>query len=213
MKRPRIVLADDHSLILAGIRSLLEPFCEVVREAGDGRSLVAASLELKPDLVILDVTMPLLNGIDAARQIKKEWPDAKLLFLSMHASPAYLREAFRAGGVGYVLKSSAAEELRVAVQRVLRGEKYVTASFDADLLETIEGYAGKTSRAEAGLTDRQREVLQLIAEGRSNKEVAAILKISVKTVEFHRERLMRKLGVRSAAELGRLAASQGLVGQ
>jgi len=213
MKGPRIVLADDHSLILAGIRGLLEPFCELVREVGDGRSLVAAALELRPDLVILDITMPLLNGIDAARKIREEWPEVKLLFLTMHANPVYLREALRVGGMGYVLKSAATEELRTAVQRVLRGKTYVTPSFGQIAPDLIDPGSAKASRAYAGLTERQREILQLVAEGRGNKEVASILQISVKTVEFHRGRMMRKLGVHTAAELGKFAVQAGLVGE
>jgi DNA-binding NarL/FixJ family response regulator len=212
MKHPRIILADDHSLTLAGIRSILEGVCEVLREVGDGRDLVAAALELRPDLVILDITMPLLNGIDAARQILREWPQAKLLFVSMHANPIYLQEAFRAGGMGYVLKSSAAEELLSAVQQVLRGRTYIPPAFDPNLLETVNLQTAKPKRASPGLTARQREVLQLVAEGRGNKEIAALLQVSVKTVEFHRGRIMRLLGVHSAAELGRFAAESGLVG-
>ena len=210
MTRPTVVLADDHALILDGIRGLLAPFCEVVREVSDGRALVEAALALKPDLVILDITMPLLNGIDAARRIREMWPEAKLLFLTMHANPIYLREAFRVGGMGYVLKSSATEELRNAVQRVLRGIRYVPASLG--ISDTSDTNPATASRAYAGLTDRQREILQLVAEGRGNKEVAGILGVSVKTVEFHRGRVMRKLGVHTAAELGRFAVQSGLVG-
>jgi DNA-binding NarL/FixJ family response regulator len=212
MKRPRIVLADDHSLILAGIRSMLEGVCEVLREVRDGRALVDAALELRPDLVILDVTMPLLNGIDAARQILHEWPAAKLLFVSMHASPVYLQEALRAGAMGYVLKSSAAEELLSAVQQVLKGKPYITPTFGPNPLETFDRQPIKPIRGPHGLTARQREVLQLIAEGRGNKEIATLLHVSVKTVEFHRGRIMRLLGAHSAAELGRYAAEAGLVG-
>jgi DNA-binding NarL/FixJ family response regulator len=211
--RPLILLADDHSIILAGIRSLLDGHYDVVGQVSDGRSLVEAALRLRPDLTILDVGMPLLNGIDAARQIKKEWPRAKLLFLSMHSSKVYVREAIEAGGLGYVLKSSAAEELRTAIQRVLRGHAYLAKSFDSEVLETVQSSLRKPGRSSVQLTGRQREVLQLIAEGRVNKEIAAILKVSVKTVEFHRGRMMSKLGVHSVAGLIRWAVQAGLTGE
>jgi len=213
MMRHRILLADDHSFILAGIRSLLESHYDLVGQVSDGRSLVEAALRLRPDLTILDVTMPLLNGLDAARQIKKEWPKAKLLFLTMHASPVYLREAVEAGGMGYVLKSSATEELRTAIQKVLRGQIYLAPSFDREVLEGVEDSLRKPGKSSTQLTERQREVLQLIAEGRGNKEIATILKVSVKTVEFHRGRIMNKLGVHSMAELVRWAVRAGLVGE
>jgi len=211
--QPRILLADDHSFLLAGIRSLLESQYDVVGQVSDGRALVDAALKLRPDLTILDITMPLLNGVDAARQIRKEWPDAKFLFLTMHASAVYLREAVEAGGLGYVLKSSATEELRTAIQKVLKGQPYLTPSFDREVIESVQSSIRKPSKSSLQLTDRQREVLQLIAEGRGNKEVAAILKVSVKTVEFHRSRIMTKLGLHSMAELIRWAVQAGLVGE
>ena len=211
IKRPRILLADDHIFILAGVRSLLEARYDLVGQVSDGRSLVEAAGRLRPDLIILDVAMPGLNGIDAARQIKKEWPQARFLFLSMHTSPVYLREAFSAGASGYVLKSSAAEELRTAIQKVLKGQTYVAPSFEPGILEDVRRPA--VSPGSVQLTERQREVLQLVAEARGNKEIAAILKISVKTVEFHRGRIMEKLGVHRVAELTRWAVQAGLVGE
>jgi DNA-binding NarL/FixJ family response regulator len=174
---------------------------------------VEAALRLRPDLTILDVTMPSLNGIDAARQIKKEWPQAKLLFLTMHASAVYLREAVEAGGMGYVLKSSATEELRTAIHKVLKGQAYLAPSFDREVLESVHASIRKPGKSSVQLTGRQREVLQLIAEGRVNKEIAATLKVSVKTVEFHRGRIMSRLGVHSMAELIRWAVQAGLVGE
>lgn len=210
MKRPRVVVADDHVVVRAGIRAVLESFCDIVREVEDGRSLVSAALELRPDVVILDIGMPLLNGIDAGRQIIQNWPEAKLLFLTMHATPVYVEEAFRAGASGYVLKSSAAEELRSAVQSVLRGRKYLAQAFDRQDFLIPEHRSFRRPRAFTALTDRQREILQLIAEGRGNKEIAAILKISPKTVEFHRTRIMQRFHVHSTAELGKLAVQTRL---
>lgn len=205
-KRTRILLADDHSFILAGIRSLLEAHYDLVGQVSDGRALVEAAERLRPDLIILDVTMPLLNGIDAARQIRQAWPQSKLLFLSMHASPVYLREAFDAGGSGYVLKSSAVEELRTAIQRILKGQTYVASSLE-------RGFPGGAGRSSSALTERQREVLQLIADGRGNKEIAKMLEVSVKTVEFHRGRIMNRVGVHTVAELIRWAVQAGMVGE
>jgi DNA-binding NarL/FixJ family response regulator len=213
MKRARVLLADDHSIILTGIRSLLERDCDLVGEVNDGRSLVETTLRLRPDLIILDVGMPLLNGIDAAKHIRKEWPAAKLLFLSMHANAIYLREAMNAGASGYLLKTSAAEELLPAVERVLKGQIYVSRAFDQDVVDTLRTSRGKRSRSAAQLTDRQREVLQLIAEGRGSKEIALVLNISLKTVDFHRGQIMRKLGVHTAVELTAFAVREGLVGE
>lgn len=211
MRRARILLADDHSLILTGIRALLADHYDVVGQVEDGRALVEEALRLRPDLVILDVTMPLLNGIEAARQIRSEWPEAKLLFLTMHADPLYLREALHAGALGYLLKSSANEELPSAIRKVLKGEVYLADSLPAQVRDSVNTPTGRLAR-QTGLTDRQKEVLQLLAEGRGNKEMAAILGVSVKTVEFHRGQLMRTLGVHTAAELTRFAVKLGLVG-
>ena len=213
MKRTRILVADDHSIILAGIRNLIEQDWELAGHVEDGRSLVEAALKLRPDLIILDIGMPVLNGIDAAKQIRKAWPEAKLLFLTMHTSPIYLRLAMRAGGSGYVLKTSAAEELRPAIAKVLKGQVYVSAKFGPDIVGTLQTPSGKPSTSAADLTDRQREVLQLVAEGRSNREIAGILKVSVKTVQFHRGQIMRKLGVHSAVKLTAFAVREGLISE
>jgi DNA-binding NarL/FixJ family response regulator len=209
MKRTRILLADDHSFILAGIRSLLEAHYDLVGQVSDGRALVEAAGRLQPDLIILDVTMPQMNGIDAARQIKQAYPQSKLLFLSMHASPVYLREVFDAGASGYVLKSSAVEELRTAIQRILKGQTYVAPALERGM----PGGAGRPGRSSGPLTERQREVLQLIADGHGNKEIAKALEVSVKTVEFHRGRIMNRVGVHTVAELIRWAVQAGVVGE
>ena len=212
MKVPQILLADDHSVVLAGIRSLIGHHCALAGEVGDGRALVEEALRLRPDLIILDVSMPILNGIDAARQIKKAWPEAKLLFLSMHTNLVYLREALEAGGSGYVLKSSATEELQTAIETVLKGKTYIAPAFGGEVVQSLLTSAGERRKSTVALTDRQRQVLQLLAEGRSNKEIAGILQVSVKTVDFHRGRIMGRLGVHTAAELSALAVRMGLVG-
>lgn len=210
MPRLRILLADDHSLILTGIRALLADGFELVGQVEDGRALVEAALRLRPDLVILDISMPLLNGIEAARQIRKEWPAARLLFLTMHSDPFYLREALQAGASGYLLKSSANEELPQAIAAVARGDTYLSAAIPWQVRDTLATPTGRLRRI-TGLTDRQKEVLQLLAEGKSNKDIAAILGVSVKTVEFHRGQMMRMLGVHTTAELTRFAVRLGLV--
>lgn len=212
MNRARILLADDHGLIVAGIRGLLDPEHDIVGHVNDGRSLVESVLRLRPDLTILDISMPQLNGIDASRQIRSIWPEVKLLFVTMHANPVYLREAMAAGAMGYVLKSSAFEELRTAVRRVLKSQVYITPSFDRDLVESVRATFRGRRRPSATLTPRQAEILQLVAEGWGNKEIADVLAISVKTVEFHRGRIMGKLGAHNVADLVRYAVQCGKIG-
>jgi DNA-binding NarL/FixJ family response regulator len=203
MSRPRILLADDHALVLAGFRKLLEPEFEIVGTVEDGRALVEAAIALKPDVILLDISMPLLNGIDAAVRVKQVLPETRLVFITMHSEPDYVAEAFRAGGAGYLLKRSAASELATAIHHVLRGELYVTPLVS---LEAARGGGGLR------LTPRQREVLQLVAEGRSTKEIAGILGLSVKTVEFHKSALMQKLRLHTTAELTKYAIERGLIG-
>jgi DNA-binding NarL/FixJ family response regulator len=208
MKRARLLLADDHTLFLDGFRTLLQPKYAVVGAVTDGRALVTEALRLKPDLIILDITMPMLNGIDAAREIRKHSPDVKLLFVTMHASPAYLQAALDVGATGYVLKSSAREEILTAVEKGLSGELYITPGVGPkDLQDADSALASASFR----LSAREREMLQLVAEGKSSKEVAFILDISPKTVAFHRDNLKRKLGLRSTAELTKYAMEQGLI--
>ena len=213
MRRARILVADDHSIILAGVRSLLEQEWELAGHVEDGRSLVEAALKLRPDLMIVDIGMPVLNGIDALKQIRKVWPEAKVLFLTMHANLMYLKGAMRAGGSGYVLKSSAAEELRPAIRKVLKGQVFVSAAFGPDVLGVLQTPSGRQPTSTADLTDRQRQVLQLVAEGRKNSEIAKILNVSIKTAQFHRGQIMRKLGVHSAVKLTQFAVQNGLVNE
>jgi len=209
MTRARVLLADDHTLTLEGIRAVLEPHHEIAGAVADGRALVEAALRLKPDLIILDITMPLLNGIDAAVQIRKSLPGVKLLFITMHVNPAYLEAVLNAGGTGYVLKSAAREELLDAVINVLGGRIYVTPSLSSEHLVRFRDPS--LAAASLRLTAREREILQLIAEGRAAKEMAHVLEISVKTVAFHRENIKRKLGLRTTAEMTKHAIEQRLI--
>ena len=209
--RVRILLGDDHALILDGIRAALQQQYEIVGLASDGRALVQAAEKLKPDLVIVDISMPLLNGFEAALQIKKSLPHTKLIFLSQHLNPAYLKQAIKVGASGYVLKSGATEELQHAIRAAMHGDTYITPEFGADTIARLWNNSGELSQESEELTERQREILQLISEGRGNKEIADIIHVSVKTVEFHRARIMARLGVKTAAELTKVALQQGLI--
>jgi len=211
MKQLRVLLGDDHALILDGIRAALRSHFDVVGQATDGKALVEAAARLKPDLVILDISMPLLNGFDSARRIREILPSAKLIFLSQHLNPAYLKQALKVGVSGYVLKSGATEELQEAISTVLRGQTYITPNFGEVVLSRLWNNSGELSQETEGLTDRQREILHLIVEGRANKEIADVLHLSIKTIEFHRARIMIKLGVRTVAELTKVALQQGLI--
>jgi DNA-binding NarL/FixJ family response regulator len=206
-------MADDHSLVLAGLRRLVEELGDVVGTVEDGRALIEQAQRLRPDIILLDISMPLLNGLDAARQLTKLVPDSKLIFVTMHATPTYVTQAFEAGASGYLVKQSAAEELKQAIQAVRRGQHYMTPFVTKDTMEaTLHPSQGPVcKRPVTALTQRQREVLQLIAEGKSTKSIASLLYISVKTVEFHRTRLMEELNLHSTAELTRYAVSEGLV--
>jgi DNA-binding NarL/FixJ family response regulator len=205
--KPRIVLADDHTLMIEGLRSLLAGHVEIVGSAADGRALVEMAVQLKPDIVILDISMPEMNGIEAVRRLQKDLPGARLIFLTMHADPLYLSEALRLGVTGYVLKQSASSELVDAIQAVHRGETYVTPL----LRQSAAGRPRlRGERSTVALTSRQREVLQLVAEGRSAKEIASHLHVSVKTAQFHKSNLMERLGLHSTAELVKYAVRHGI---
>lgn len=212
MKKPRILMADDHSIILAGLRKLLEDTCEVVGTVENGRALLEAAEQLRPDLILLDISMPLLNGLDAARQLKRSIPDTKLLFLTMHASPSYAAESLRAGASGYLLKQSSASELPQAIESVLKGHTYLTPAITKPMLDSVV-QSGQTDlkKSLTDLTPRQREVLQLLGEGKGTKEVATLLNVSVKTVEFHKARLMEQLNLHSTPALIKFAIAEGLV--
>lgn len=214
MKKPRVLMADDHSMILAGLRKLVEGECEVVGTVEDGRALVEAAQKLRPDLILLDISMPLLNGLEATRQLTKLVPESKVIILTMHASPTYATEAFQAGASGYLLKRSAASELNQAIQSVLQGRQYLTPLITKDVLDSVfKPSTGERGTPEStALTPRQREVLQLVAEGRGTKEIATILSVSVKTVEFHRSRIMQQLGIHTTAGLTKYAITHGITG-
>jgi DNA-binding NarL/FixJ family response regulator len=213
MNRIRILLADDHPMVLEGVAKILEENeFDVVGKVEDGRALVAAAQQLTPDVIVTDMTMPLLHGLEACRQLKR-LVGSKVIFLTMHADVAYAKEAFQAGASGYLLKRNAASELIDAIHTVIQGQTYLTPMVFLDDQMPIEYASHKEVPILKHLTPRQREVLQLIAEGKSIKEIAAILCLSVKTVEFHRTKLMENLHMQSNADLTKFALSHGLVEQ
>jgi DNA-binding NarL/FixJ family response regulator len=210
MSRPRVLLADDHFVVAEGLRSLLAPHFDVVGIVSDGRELLPAARALDPDVVVLDISMPSLNGIEAARQMRAANSRAKLVFLTMHREVAYAERALEAGAAGFVLKHSAASELVTAIREALKGGKYITPQIAGDLLDSMRRGAPAGVKAPDDLTPRQREVLQLVAEGRSAKQIAAALHISRRTAEFHKARLMETLGIHNTAELIQYALRTGV---
>jgi DNA-binding NarL/FixJ family response regulator len=211
MKKPRVLLADDHTFVLEGFKKLLEEHCELVGAVEDGRALVDAVVGLQPQVVILDISMPRLNGIEAAKKLKKLLPEVKLIFVTMHTETVYVNEAFRAGASGYLLKQSAATELAQAVQSVMNGNFYVTPLITKDVVTSFLNPEQSRSATMDDLTARQREILQLVAEGFSAKEIADQLKISHRTVEFHKAKIMEQLHLHTTIDLVKYAMAQGLV--
>jgi len=209
MVRPRVLLADDHELLLGAFEKLLTPDCEIVGQVTDGRALVEAAARLKPDVIVLDISMPQLNGLDAGRRIKQGHRDVKLVFLTMNEDSDLAAEAFRAGASAYVLKRSAASELATAIREVMQGRSYVTPLMTEGLVGSLLHVEETSSSHE--LTSRQREVLQLLAEGNSMKEVAAVLKLTPRTVAFHKYQMMEQLHIKSTAELIRYAVRHHIV--
>ena len=209
--KPRVLLADDHTFVIEGFKKLLEDHCDVVGAVEDGRALIESTLNLRPDIVILDISMPRLNGIEAAKKLKKQIPEAKLIFVTMHADLAYVNAAFRAGASGYLLKRSAATELMQAVQSVMNDKFYVTPLITKEVVASFLKPTQPRLATIEDLTTRQHEILQLVAEGLSAKEIADQLKISHRTVEFHKTKIMEQLNVHTTTELVKYAMAHGLV--
>ena len=209
--RPRVLLADDHRLVAEGLKSLLSQEFELLDIVEDGRALVAAAKKLRPDIIVADITMPHLNGIDALTQLKKDNPDAKVVFLTMHQDVTYARRALESGASGFVLKHSAPAELIAAIRAALSGQTYITPALAGEVFQAIQHQPQTSSDPAAKLTPRQREILQLLAEGRSAKEIADTLAISPRTVEFHKYQMMETLGLHHSAELVHFAIKHGIV--
>jgi DNA-binding NarL/FixJ family response regulator len=213
MSSIRTLIADDHTIVRAGVRSLLEklPDVVVVGEASDGREVLTMMKERQPNLVLMDIAMPNLNGIETASRIVKEFPHVKVILLSMHANEEYVARALRAGASGYLLKNAATSELEVAVHAVARGETYLSPAISKHVISTYLGRDAQEHEPRVPLTARQREILQLIAEGKSTKEIAALLNLGTKTVETHRTQLMKRLDIHDVSGLVRYAMRIGVI--
>lgn len=211
---PRVLLAEQHNLVRQGLCNLLTltGHVQVVGDVADGRALLAAATRLQPDLILLAIALPGLNGLDVARQLGRLCPHSRAIFVTMHAEPAFVREAFRAGAAAYVIKSSSFEELLFAVREVLAGRRYLCKAITPELTTLLSETVPAASTLSDKLTTRQREVLQLVAEGRTAQQAAEVLHISRKTVEYHKASLMRSLGAHSCAELTRYAFAHGMIG-
>jgi DNA-binding NarL/FixJ family response regulator len=210
LKRPRVLLADDHQMLVDALRRVLEPRCEVVGTVGDGRALLEAAAKLQPDIVVVDIGMPELNGLDAARQLRRTLPKVKLIFLTMNQDPYLVGEAFRAGASAFLMKQAAALELTDAIEQVLKGGSYVTPSAAEGLTEiSLRAPASREHTPEP--TPRQREVIQLLAEGRSMKEVASALKITTRTVAAHKYGVMKLLQLKTNADVVQYAIKYRII--
>lgn len=208
--RPTVILADDHALLLDAFQKLLEPPCNVVAKVTDGRALLVAAERLKPDVIVLDIGMPLLNGLEAARRLKELMPSVKLIVLTMNEDPDVAGEALAVGASGYLLKTSAASELLMAIRSVLKGKQYLTPQVAKGLEQSFIRDPWR-KRREKQVTPRQREVLQLLAEGRTMKEIAEVLHMTVRTVAFHKYRMMDELGLKTTAQLVQFAIKHHMV--
>jgi DNA-binding NarL/FixJ family response regulator len=209
--RPRILIADDHTLVAELCKKLLETEFDVVGVVSDGRALLHAAGELKPDVIVVDVAMPILNGLDAGQQVKEMFPAVKLVYLTMNPDVEVAAEAFERGASGYLLKTCAAAEMMVAVREVLRGKSYLSQGLSRDAIDCVRWQNKKLVPEEERLTDRQRQVLQLLAEGKLMKEVGGILNMKTRTVVYHKYRMMEVLGAKSTAELVKYAVRNHLV--
>ena len=209
----KVLLADDHTLVRKGIRAVLasQPGIEIVAETGDGREALSLIEQHRPDLAVLDITMPGLNGLEVAVRVAQVSTRTKVLILSMHAGEAYVAQALRAGVAGYLLKDAADDELPMAIKAVARNEVYLSPRISKQLVDRFVQSGATEPDPLAGLTTRQREILQLVAEGKSSKEIAAMLELSIKTVESHRGQIMERLGVHDVTGLVRFAIRVGLV--
>ena len=211
LSRPRVLLADDHRMVAEGLKSLLSAEFDLVGVVEDGRALIEAAKRLHPDVIVADITMPHLNGLDAMGAVKKDNPRTKVVFLTMHQDIAYARRALEAGAAGFVLKHSAPAELLTAISAALAGKIYITPAVAGELIHALRNGEDGADDPSARLTPRQREILQLLAEGRSAKEIAGTLGISSRTVEFHKYQMMESLHLHSNAELIHFAIKQGIV--
>ncbi len=209
--RPRVVLADDHTLVAEACKKLLEPDFEVVRIVANGRALLSDAAELKPDVIVTDIAMPQLNGLDAGEQLRQLLPSVRVIFLTMNGSRELAAEAFRRGASGYLLKTSAASELITALRQVLRGERYLSPLVSKQDVRHFLQHRPENHADGPALTPRQREVLQLLAEGRSMKEVGSVLNLATRTVAFHKYRIMSMLGLKSNAELVQYAIRNSII--
>lgn len=211
MKRPRIVLADDHPIVAEGLRSLLAARYDVVGVVADGRALLEAARSLEPDVVVVDIAMPHVNGIEATLRLRQEQSHIKVIILTMHREQAYVRRAMESGAAGYVLKVAAPDELLTAIDAALAGKTFVTPELAGELVGRVARDPQRSHDPTAALTPRQREILQLVAQGKTAKEIGAILDLSARTVESHKYDLMKALGVERSAELVQFALKHGLI--
>jgi DNA-binding NarL/FixJ family response regulator len=210
MKLPRVILADDHTLVTEALRQLIAPCFDVVESVANGHELLSRAISLKPDVVVVDVAMPLLNGLEACRQLKSKMPGLKVIFLTMNEDPELAVEAMKAGASGYILKTSAASELLHAIREALRGKSHITPQIARGMEESFIRDPHGSGHTKS-LTPRQREVVQLLAEGKSMKEAASILSITARTVAFHKYRVMQELGLKTTADLIQFAIKSQIV--
>ncbi len=210
MSKAKVLLVDDHPLVLDSLRQLIEPQFNVIGCAGDAEDMLNQAKDLRPDVVLLDASLPGMSGFEAARQLKVLQPNVRIIMVTMLTEAISVSEAFRAGASGYVLKQSASDELLEAIENVLMNKRYVSRKIDADVREAVEHEWFRPEGYSSELTNRQREILVLLADGRSTKDIAQALNISMKTVEFHKANITRKLGVHTTSDLIKFALAQGI---